>query len=149
MLEYTCTNTLDLYWEVKPMSTPKIFESEYRFCLILWEHEPIKSTRVVIMLPRIAYRVYPKVYFSSASRLLLRSRKNDTPILSASPRSWTASECIALLPLMMPPKNSKTEKMRFRRKAIKILRFVFITLDTLHESMIQYVRYRTLCSVLV
>ena len=25
------------------MDTPKIFESEYRFCLILWEHEPIKS----------------------------------------------------------------------------------------------------------
>lgn len=25
------------------MATPKIFESEYRFCLILWEHEPIKS----------------------------------------------------------------------------------------------------------
>lgn len=25
------------------MSTPKIFESEYRFCLILWEHEPISS----------------------------------------------------------------------------------------------------------
>ena len=23
--------------------TPKIFESEYRFCLILWENEPIKS----------------------------------------------------------------------------------------------------------
>ena len=26
------------------MTTPKIFESEYRFCLILWENEPIKST---------------------------------------------------------------------------------------------------------
>ncbi len=25
------------------MSTPKIFESEYRFCLILWENEPINS----------------------------------------------------------------------------------------------------------
>ena len=25
------------------MDTPKIFESEYRFCQILWEHEPIKS----------------------------------------------------------------------------------------------------------
>lgn len=25
------------------METPKIFESEYRFCLILWEHEPINS----------------------------------------------------------------------------------------------------------
>ncbi len=29
------------------METPKIFESEYRFCLILWEHEPIKSTDLV------------------------------------------------------------------------------------------------------
>ena len=25
------------------MNAPKIYESEYRFCLILWEHEPIKS----------------------------------------------------------------------------------------------------------
>ena len=25
------------------MNTPKIFESEYRFCLLLWAHEPIKS----------------------------------------------------------------------------------------------------------
>ena len=29
------------------METPMIFESEYRFCLILWEHEPIKSTELV------------------------------------------------------------------------------------------------------
>lgn len=29
------------------MDTPKIFESEYRFCLILWEHEPVNSTRLV------------------------------------------------------------------------------------------------------
>ena len=29
------------------MSMPKIFESEYRFCLILWEHEPIKSGELV------------------------------------------------------------------------------------------------------
>ena len=28
------------------MPTPKVFESEYRFCLILWEHEPIKSTEL-------------------------------------------------------------------------------------------------------
>ncbi len=28
------------------MVTPKIFESEYRFCLILWEYEPIKSTEL-------------------------------------------------------------------------------------------------------
>ena len=29
------------------METPKVFESEYRFCLILWEHEPIKSSDLV------------------------------------------------------------------------------------------------------
>ena len=29
------------------MDIPKIFESEYRFCLILWEHEPIKSKELV------------------------------------------------------------------------------------------------------
>lgn len=28
------------------METPKIFESEYRFCLLLWEHEPINSTHL-------------------------------------------------------------------------------------------------------
>ncbi len=25
------------------MDTPKVFESEYRFCQILWAHEPIRS----------------------------------------------------------------------------------------------------------
>ena len=29
------------------MNVPKIHESEYRFCLILWEHEPINSTKLV------------------------------------------------------------------------------------------------------
>ena len=29
------------------MYIPKVFESEYRFCLILWEHEPIKSSDLV------------------------------------------------------------------------------------------------------
>ena len=30
-----------------PIDTPKIFDSEYRFCLILWGHEPVNSTRLV------------------------------------------------------------------------------------------------------
>ena len=29
------------------METPKVFESEYRFCLILWENEPLKSSELV------------------------------------------------------------------------------------------------------
>ena len=29
------------------METPKVFESEYKICLILWENEPIKSGNLV------------------------------------------------------------------------------------------------------
>lgn len=31
------------------MSVPKIFESEYRFCLILWENEPIGSSHLAAL----------------------------------------------------------------------------------------------------
>lgn len=31
------------------METPKVFESEYRFCLILWEHEPVRSSELVVL----------------------------------------------------------------------------------------------------
>lgn len=29
------------------MNTPKIHESEYRFCLIMWEHEPVTAVELV------------------------------------------------------------------------------------------------------
>ncbi len=29
------------------MAVPKIFESEYRFCEILWENEPVSSSELV------------------------------------------------------------------------------------------------------
>lgn len=29
------------------METPKIFESEYRFCLILWENQPVSTVQLV------------------------------------------------------------------------------------------------------
>lgn len=31
------------------MNTPTIFESEYRFCLILWENEPIKCSEIAVL----------------------------------------------------------------------------------------------------
>lgn len=31
------------------MNIPKVFESEYRFCLILWENEPINSTKLAAL----------------------------------------------------------------------------------------------------
>lgn len=29
------------------MNVPKIHESEYRFCLIMWEHQPVTATQLV------------------------------------------------------------------------------------------------------
>ena len=31
------------------MEAPKIFESEYRFCLLLWDNEPINSTKLAAL----------------------------------------------------------------------------------------------------
>lgn len=39
------------------MDTPKIFESEYKFCLILWENEPIKSPDLAkLCLERLGWK---------------------------------------------------------------------------------------------
>lgn len=31
------------------MSTPQIFDSEYKFCLLLWDLQPINSTKLVLI----------------------------------------------------------------------------------------------------
>lgn len=38
------------------MSVPKVFESEHRFCLILWENEPVKSTALCTVIKRLSER---------------------------------------------------------------------------------------------
>ncbi len=65
------------------MSTPKIFESEYRFCLIMWEHEPVKSGELVKLCreqlgwkPTTTYTVIKKL----ADRGVL---KNENTIVSS------------------------------------------------------------------
>ena len=40
-------NSIALERKGDSMDTPKVFESEYRFCLILWENEPIKSSELI------------------------------------------------------------------------------------------------------
>lgn len=52
--------------------TPKIFESEYRFCLILWEHEPIKSTDLAKLCKRV-----PPTCRSSPARYPTESDRTD------------------------------------------------------------------------
>ena len=65
------------------METPKIFESEYRFCLILWEHEPIKSGELV-KLCREQLGWKPTTTYTVIKRLSERGvLKNENTIVSS------------------------------------------------------------------
>lgn len=65
------------------MDTPKIFESEYRFCLILWEHEPIKSTELVALCrEQLGWK--PTTTYTVIKRLSERGVvKNENTVVSA------------------------------------------------------------------
>ena len=65
------------------METPKIFESEYRFCLILWEHEPIKSSELVgLCREQLGWK--PTTTYTVIKRLSERGvLKNESTIVSA------------------------------------------------------------------
>lgn len=65
------------------METPKIFESEYRFCLILWEHEPIKSSELVALCRKqLGWK--PTTTYTVIKRLSERSVvKNENTIVSS------------------------------------------------------------------
>ena len=65
------------------MSTPKIFESEYRFCLILWEHEPIKSSELVdLCREQLGWK--PTTTYTVIKRLSERGvLKNENTIVSS------------------------------------------------------------------
>ena len=65
------------------METPKVFESEYRFCLILWEHEPIKSGELV-NLCRNQLGWKPTTTYTVIKRLSERGvLKNENSVVSA------------------------------------------------------------------
>lgn len=65
------------------MDTPKIFESEYRFCLILWEHEPVKSSELVALCKeKLGWK--PTTTYTVIKRLSERGvLKNENTIVSA------------------------------------------------------------------
>ena len=65
------------------METPKIFESEYRFCLILWENEPIKSSELVnLCRERLGWK--PTTTYTVIKRLSERGvLKNENTVVSA------------------------------------------------------------------
>ena len=65
------------------METPKIFESEYRFCRILWEHEPIKSKELVkLCQEQLGWK--PTTTYTVIKRLSERGVvKNENTMVSA------------------------------------------------------------------
>ena len=65
------------------METPKIFESEYRFCLILWEHEPIKSRELVnLCRERLGWK--PTTTYTVIKRLSERGvLKNESTVVTS------------------------------------------------------------------
>lgn len=65
------------------MNTPKVFESEYRFCLILWEHEPIKSSELVNLCKKqLGWK--PTTTYTVIKRLSERGVvKNENTIVSS------------------------------------------------------------------
>lgn len=65
------------------MSTPKVFESEYRFCLILWEHEPVKSSELVnLCKEQLSWK--PTTTYTVIKRLSERGvLKNENTIVTS------------------------------------------------------------------
>ena len=65
------------------MDTPKIFESEYRFCLILWEQEPVKSSDLVrLCQERLGWK--PTTTYTVIKRLSERGVvKNENSVVTA------------------------------------------------------------------
>ena len=65
------------------METPKVFESEYRFCLILWEHEPIKSRELVkLCSEQLGWK--PTTTYTVIKRLSERGiLKNENTVVSS------------------------------------------------------------------
>ncbi len=63
--------------------TPKVFESEYRFCLILWEKEPIKSSELVKLCEE-QFGWKPTTTYTVIKRLSERGiLKNENTIVSS------------------------------------------------------------------
>ena len=62
---------------------PKIFESEYRFCLILWEYEPVKSSELVrLCKEQLGWK--PTTTYTVIKRLSERGvLKNENTIVSS------------------------------------------------------------------
>ena len=76
-------NSIALERKGDNMSTPKVFESEYRFCIILWEKEPVKSSELVkICKEKLGWK--PTTTYTVIKRLSERGiLKNENTVVSS------------------------------------------------------------------
>lgn len=65
------------------METPKIHEGEYRFCMILWEQEPVKSKELVrLCQERLGWK--PTTTYTIIKRLSERGvLKNENTVVTS------------------------------------------------------------------
>lgn len=65
------------------MNIPKIYETEYRFCLIVWEHEPIRSGE-------LAKLAAEKLGWSKTTTFTIIKRLSDRGVLQNKDRFVTS-----------------------------------------------------------
>ena len=65
------------------MEVPKVFESEYRLCLILWENEPVRSSELVqLCRERLGWK--PTTTYTVIKRLSERGvLKNENSVVTS------------------------------------------------------------------
>ena len=97
------------------METPKIFDSELRFCEILWSHEPIKSSELVRLCAEelgwkksTTYTVIKRL----AERGVVTSRVAREDVQRAESRAFVAHNFHGSLPAFLTAfmGNSKLSK---------------------------------------
>ena len=77
------------------METPKIFESEYRFCLLLWDHEPVNSTRLAALCKE-------QLGWSKATTYTVIRRLAERGVLK-NERNWWSRPSAAISRPSSPP----------------------------------------------
>lgn len=86
------------------MNIPQIFESEYRFCEILWEHEPVSSNELVKLC---------------ASRLEWKKSTTYTVIRRLAERGVLKSENAVVTSLVSKEAVQAAESLQFVEKNFK------------------------------
>ena len=86
------------------METPKVFESEYRFCLILWENEPVKSGELArLCQEQLGWK--PTTTYTVIKRLSERGvLKNERSVVTSlvSKEEVQAAEVEAMVETYLP-----------------------------------------------